>query len=96
MKYLEGNGSFRIAKLLKEKGYTSKGGCKNWPVSTIITILKNEKYKGDLLLGKSFTSDPINKKKIINNGEEDKYYINSDNFEEFKEIIEIMDIINNK
>ena len=76
-KYLEGNGSFRIAKLLKEKGYTSKGGCKNWPVSTIITILKNEKYKGDLLLGKSFTSDPINKKKIINNGEEDKYYISN-------------------
>lgn len=76
-KYIEGNGAFRISKLLKEKGYTSKGGCKNWPVSTIITILKNEKYKGDLLLGKSFTSDPINKKKIINNGEEDMYYISN-------------------
>ena len=76
-KYIEGYGSFTISRLLKEKGYTSKGGCKNWPVSTIITILKNEKYKGDLLLGKSFTSDPINKKKVINNGEEDKYYISN-------------------
>ncbi len=74
-RYISGIGSYRISKELQEKGYTSKSGYKSWHGSAIITILKNEKYKGDLLLGKSFISDPITKKKIINNGEEDKYYI---------------------
>jgi len=36
---------------------------------------KNEKYAGDLLMGKSYTVDPISKRRLANNGEEDKYYI---------------------
>ncbi|HGD2601927.1 TPA: recombinase zinc beta ribbon domain-containing protein, partial [Streptococcus pneumoniae] len=38
-------------------------------------IIKNEKYKGDILMGKTFTVDPISKRRLINFGEEDKYYI---------------------
>ena len=34
--------------------------------STVIGIIKNEKYKGDLLLGKTFTVDPISKRRLEN------------------------------
>ncbi len=41
----------------------------------MLGIIKNEKYKGDLLLGKSFTVDPISKRRLENMGEEEQYYI---------------------
>jgi len=53
---------------------TFKGNDK-WADSSIRRILKNEKYKGDVLQGKSFTLDPISHKRVTNMGEEDKYYI---------------------
>ena len=40
-------------------------------------IINNEKYKGDLLLGKTFTVDPISKRRLENFGEEDRYYIHN-------------------
>ena len=39
-----------------------------------------KKYKGDILMGKTFTVDPISKRRLSNLGEEDKYYI-KDNHE---------------
>ena len=74
-RYTAGIGTFKLAKELKEKGFKTKVGSNNWAVSTIINILRNEKYKGDLMLGKTFTIDPIYKKKAVNNGEVDKFYI---------------------
>lgn len=38
-------------------------------------MLKNEKYKGDVLQGKTFTIDPISHKRLNNYGESDKYYM---------------------
>lgn len=38
-------------------------------------IINNEKYKGDILLGKTFTVDPISKRRLENLGEEDRFYI---------------------
>ena len=40
-----------------------------------MSMPENEKYKGDLLLGKTFTVDPISKRRLENFGEEDKFYI---------------------
>ena len=40
-----------------------------------LTIIKNEKYKGDILMGKTFTLDPISKRRLDNFGEEDQFYI---------------------
>ena len=37
-------------------------------------FIKNEKYKGDILLGKTFTTDPISKRRLANMGEENQYY----------------------
>ena len=46
-----------------------------WTDSGIRSIINNEKYKGDLLLGKTFTVDPISKRRLENMGEEEQYYI---------------------
>ena len=42
---------------------------------SVMGIINNEKYKGDILLGKTFTVDPISKRRLENLGEEDRFYI---------------------
>ena len=73
--YLEGHGCNRIARTLEEMKILSPRGKKKWQYSTINKILRNEKYIGDLEMGKSYTVDPISHKRRINNGEEDKFYV---------------------
>ena len=75
-RYCEGIGSKTIARELTNMKYKTPKGFDVWAESTVLGIIKNEKYKGDVLMGKTFTLDPISKKRIINRGEEDKYYIN--------------------
>ena len=73
--YLEGHGCNRIARTLEDMQILSPRGKKKWQYSTINKILRNEKYIGDLEMGKSYTVDPISHKRRINNGEEDKFYV---------------------
>lgn len=51
-RYTEGAGGSVIAKELENLGYKTKRGSPKWADSTVIGIIKNEKYKGDILLGK--------------------------------------------
>lgn len=74
-RYIEGAGCTVIGNELENLGYKTKYGSSKWVQSTVIGIIKNEKYKGDLLLGKTFTVDPISKRRLENFGEEDKFYI---------------------
>lgn len=74
-RYLEGAGGFVIAQELQNLGYKTKRGNLVWAESTVIGIIKNEKYKGDVLMGKTFTLDPISKRRLENFGEEDQVYI---------------------
>ncbi|MDK7230375.1 recombinase family protein [Pauljensenia sp. UMB1177] len=39
------------------------------------SILSNEKYKGDALLQKTFTTDFLTKKMKVNEGEVPQYYV---------------------
>ena len=73
--YLSGMGANVIAKELTALGKLNKKGVCKWTDSGVRGILKNEKYKGDLLLGKTYTVDPISKRRLKNRGEEDKFYI---------------------
>jgi len=52
---------------------TIAGG--DWHSSTVLNILKNEKYKGDVKLQKTYSKDYLSKKKCTNHGEVDSYYI---------------------
>lgn len=74
-RYVEGVGASIIARELMEQGIKGKRGTNVWHDSTIRGIIRNEKYIGDLLMGKTFTVDPINKRRLVNMGEEDKFYI---------------------
>lgn len=74
-RYIQGYGSTTIVKELKKLGKLNKKGVCQWGESGIRGIIKNEKYKGDLLLGKTYTVDPISKRRLENRGEEDKFYI---------------------
>lgn len=73
--YIEGNGTLKIAKYLTEQGIPTSKGNKIWNEGTITHILRNERYIGDLLLGKHYSVDPVTKRAKINTGERDRYYI---------------------
>lgn len=73
-RYLQGAGGTVIARELNEEGILTYNHCQ-WTCSTILNIIKNEKYMGDMLQGKTYTVDPISKRRLPNNGEEDKFYV---------------------
>ncbi|SEV85571.1 recombinase family protein [[Clostridium] fimetarium] len=74
-RYNQGYGAYTIAKDLTRLGKKNKKGIVKWTDSGIRGIISNEKYKGDLLLGKTFTVDPLTKRRLDNMGEEDQFYI---------------------
>ena len=74
-RYLEGVGGVIIARELDALGVVTPRDSKQWTNGSIIRIIKNEKYKGDLLAGKTFTVDPIAKKRMMNFGDDDQFYI---------------------
>jgi len=74
-RYVSGIGGDLIARELESMGAKTKRGGTKWCGSTVLGIIKNEKYMGDILFGKTFTADPISKRRLKNLGEEDKFYI---------------------
>lgn len=73
--YLQGYGTTTIAHRLTKLGRRNKKGEVSWHTHGVMGIIKNEKYKGDVLLGKTFTTDPISKRRLANMGEQDQFYI---------------------
>ena len=53
------------------------GGTK-WQSTTLMSMLENEKYKGDALLQKSYTVDFLTKKRTQNKGEIQMFYVEDD------------------
>lgn len=74
-RYTEGVGCFTIAKELTRLGYKTKKGNSVWHESSVRRIVKNEKYMGDVILGKTFTVDPISKRRLENFGEKNMYRV---------------------
>lgn len=75
--YLEGYGKQGIANILFEENVACRLGGE-WVSSTIGSILKNEKYIGDLLLQKYYIPDPLTKEIRKNKGELPQYFIQDD------------------
>ena len=76
---LDGLGTLKIANILTEEGIKSNTGSR-WTEKKVRYILSNEKYVGDLLLQKSYTTDHLTKKTKRNRGEKPQYYV-KDNHE---------------
>lgn len=73
-RYVAGAGSTMIARELNQQGSQTIRG-NPWCTSSVMGVINNEKYMGDILLGKSFTLDPISKRRLENRGEEDRFYV---------------------
>ncbi|MBR5508005.1 MAG: recombinase family protein, partial [Clostridia bacterium] len=76
--YLEGSSMDKIALGLEADGILTGAGKTKWHTSTINKILRNEKYIGDALLQKTYTTDFLTKKRIKNNGTVPQYYVEND------------------
>ena len=75
--YLEGIGCEQIMKALTEAGVPAPNGGL-WSASTILLMLRNEKYAGDLLLQKYYINNHIEKKQLPNRGELPQYAVTED------------------
>ncbi len=73
--FLQGMTYHGIAQKLNYDGVKTPGGKDKWSISTVKSILSNEKYKGDALLQKRFTVDYLTKKQKKNEGEIPQYYV---------------------
>lgn len=74
--YLEGDGTNKIAKKLNEMKVPSPSG-KVWREESVTHLLKNEKIKGDILIAKFYTPNPLNHKRKENKGVKEKYYVHN-------------------
>ena len=72
--YLAGITITRICRGLEADGIPTKLGKTKWRVSVIRSILTNEKYTGDAVLGKTFKPDVLSKYRQKNNGQAPMYY----------------------
>lgn len=75
--FISGETPVAICRYLEEAGIKSPAGKDKWRQSTVLSILKNEKYKGDALLQKTFTVDFLQKKLKKNDGEVPQYYVHN-------------------
>ena len=73
--FLDGHGLRTIKERLETRQIPSPKGKEQWSVATIRSILSNEKYKGDVLLQKTYRPSLFSEKAVVNRGELAKYYI---------------------
>ena len=73
--FLSGDSIGGIKDKLEELRIPSPSGKAEWHYTTIQSILKNEKYKGDGIINKTYIEDCISKKVRLNNGERVKFYV---------------------
>ena len=77
--YLHGVGKQSIANMLNADGICRNYGRDKWYEFTIDYILNNERYMGDALLQKSFTTESLPFKKVRNIGQQPQYYVENSN-----------------
>ncbi len=72
--YVSGQSSIEIARrLVSECTPSLLGG--EWTAKRVREILKNEKYTGNALLQKTFISDYMTKRKVVNHGKLPQYFV---------------------
>lgn len=74
----EGMNVAEIARELNEEGICGLRGKTSWVSHTILGMLQNEFYKGDLLMQKTYVADYLTKKTLKNEGKLEKYYVRED------------------
>jgi len=72
--YLAGIPVPQICRELEADGITTKRGSAQWRPNAVLGILKNEKYTGNAILGKTFKPDVLSKRRMKNTGQSPMYY----------------------
>ena len=72
--YLSGMGKLAIANMLNEMHISTKFD-NEWTAESVRRILTNEKYCGELMLQKFYSENHLTKRKMVNNGELNKFLI---------------------
>lgn len=72
--FLEGASPSDIAHTLTEQNIPSPTGLERWAEGTVKSILKNEKYRGDVLYQKTYSQNYLTHKTLKNNGILRQYY----------------------
>ena len=73
--YLEGNSIREVIGELSNRNILSPNGHAQWSVECVRKILSNEKYTGNILLGKTYVKDFLTGKKVRNDGQANKYLV---------------------
>jgi len=95
-KFLDGMGTVAIANELNKIHAPLPVKAKQWYSTTVMYILRNERYIGDSLYQKKYTTDTLPFTMKYNNGEKPQYYVadthepivSKEQFEAAKQIIE--------
>ena len=67
----------QICRRLEASGIKTKRGSAKWSTNAVLGIIKNEKYTGNAILGKTFKPDVLSKRRIKNTGQAPMYYAES-------------------
>lgn len=77
--YLKGMGIQSIANKLNDEKIPRRYGYSKWYYNTVRYVLTNERYMGDALLQKKYTTDTLPYRKKYNKGEKPQYYVENSN-----------------
>jgi site-specific DNA recombinase len=72
--FLDGYGTFQIARRLTAENVPTAHGGKEWCASHILKVLTNEKMKGDTRCQKTYNADYLTKRRVKNKGDLPQYY----------------------
>ena len=76
--FLDGKTTDYIKRIFEREGVKNWDGGTKWQSTTLMSMLENEKYKGDALLQKSYAVDFLTKKRTQNKGEIQMFYVEDD------------------
>lgn len=79
MSYLSGMGKKAIADMLNQMNAPKRFGYDTWRINTVDYILSNERYMGDALLQKKYTTDTLPFMLRGNRGQKAQYYVEETN-----------------
>mgnify|MGYP004732720147 FL=1 len=77
--YLQGLGRQAIADVLNQEGIRTRREGKQWRATGISYLLGNERYVGDALLQKKYTTQTLPFREKYNHGELPQYYVENSN-----------------
>ena len=77
--YLSGMGKKAIADMLNFENAPKRFGYETWRINAVDYILGNERYVGDALFQKSYTTDTLPFNSKINKGHKTQYYVEGTN-----------------